>query len=80
MNRTVPVAVKCVPFEPDGRHLGVGEGHAVGMAASINLGSHVEAGAAARGADEAHESLGEYRRQRRMLRPERGHLHGQTVR
>ena len=53
-DRVVPLAVKRMPLEPDGRHLHVGDGHAAGIAALIDLRPNAQTGAAVRGTDQAH--------------------------
>ena len=54
-DRVVPLAMKRMPLEPDSRHLRVGHGHAVGVAALIDLRPNAQTGAAVRGTDQAHD-------------------------
>src|SRR5438270_1513109 len=54
-DRVVPLAVKRMPLEADGRHLRVGDGHAAGVAALIDLRPNAQTGAAVRGTDQAHD-------------------------
>ncbi len=55
MNRVIPVAMKSMPFEPDPRRLRIGDRHASGIPAAIDLGTDPQPGRAVRGADEAHD-------------------------
>src|ERR1700692_37295 len=55
IDRVIPVAVKLVSCDADRGHLGVGNGHPVGIAAPIDLRSDTEARPPVRRGNQAHD-------------------------